>query len=132
LSTSLKNVGVITLFVEDLPASKAFYEKVFDLSVLFEDENSAVFKFENMLVNLLKTSEAPELIAPAAVAGPEAGSRFQFTIWVDDTDAVCDDLASRGVPLLNGPIDRAWGVRTATFVDPGGHIWEVGQQLGEN
>ena len=35
------------------------------------------------------------------------------------------ELARRGVTLLNGPMDRPWGVRTASFVDPGGHIWEI-------
>jgi uncharacterized glyoxalase superfamily protein PhnB len=36
------------------------------------------------------------------------------------------------VSLLNGPIDRPWGMRTATFADPDGHIWEIAQQLGED
>ncbi len=31
--------------------------------------------------------------------------------------------------LLNGPIDREWGVRTASFTDPDGHIWEIAEQL---
>ena len=48
---------------------------------------------------------------------------------MDDTDAVCAELATRGVELLNGPVDRAWGMRTASFTDPDGHIWEVAQQL---
>ena len=51
--------------------------------------------------------------------------RFQLTIEVDDVDATCAELAERGVELLNGPIDRPWGVRTASFRDPGGHIWEI-------
>jgi len=29
------------------------------------------------------------------------------------------------VTPLNGPIDRPWGIRTASFRDPGGHIWEI-------
>jgi lactoylglutathione lyase len=33
------------------------------------------------------------------------------------------------VELLNGPLNRPWGVRTASFTDPGGHIWEVAQEL---
>ena len=33
--------------------------------------------------------------------------------------------ASSGVTLLNGPMDRPWGIRTASFSDPGGHIWEI-------
>jgi len=125
----LKSVGAITLFVEDVPAAKSFYENVFGLPVMWEDENSAVFKFDNTLINLLATREAHGLIEPAAVAGPEAGSRFQLTIWVDDADAVCAELKTHGVTLLNGPMNRDWGVRTASFVDPGGHIWEVAQQL---
>ena len=24
-----------------------------------------------------------------------------------------------------GPMDRPWGIRTASFRDPGGHIWEI-------
>jgi catechol 2,3-dioxygenase-like lactoylglutathione lyase family enzyme len=131
MSASLKSVGAITLFVEDPQRSKAFYEHVFDLAVIYEDENSAVFRFENMIVNLLEIPAARDLIDPGAVAGRETGSRFQFSIWVDDADAVCSDLATRGVTLLNGPMNRDWGMRTASFTDPDGHIWEIAQQLHE-
>jgi catechol 2,3-dioxygenase-like lactoylglutathione lyase family enzyme len=125
------SVGAITLFVEDPKASKAFYEKTFDVPVIYEDDVSAVFKFENMLVNLLKDSEAGTLIEPATVAGHDAGSRFQLSIWVDDAQAVCAELATRGVELLNGPIDREWGMRTAAFADPDGHVWEIAQDLNK-
>jgi catechol 2,3-dioxygenase-like lactoylglutathione lyase family enzyme len=121
----LQTVDVITLFVEDLDRSKSFYQQVFGLPVAFEDGNSAVFKFENITINLLKVAAAPGLIAPAAVASPDAGSRFQFTISVDDVDSVCAELANQGVGLLNGPMNRSWGIRTASFIDPGGYIWEV-------
>ena len=131
MSASLKSVGAITLFVEDRQRSKSFYQRVFDLPVIYEDENSAVFRFENLIVNLLETPAARGLIDPAAVATRDAGSRFQFSIWVDDADAVCAELATRGVELLNGPMNREWGMRTASFTDPDGHIWEVAQQLPE-
>lgn len=119
------NIFAVTLFTEDLAATRQFYQDVFGLPVAFEDDNSAVFNFGNTLINLLKTTEAPELIAPAPVAPPEAGSRAQFTIQVDDVDALCAELTARGVALLNGPLDRPWGIRTACFRDPGGHIWEI-------
>ena len=118
-------ISAITLFAEDLPATKRFYEEVFGLPVYYEDENSAVFNFGNTLINLLVATEAPELIEPAVVGGPEAGPRVQFTITVDDVDATCAELAKRGVKLLNGPIDRPWGIRTAAFRDPAGHVWEI-------
>ena len=92
---------------------------------MFSDESSAVFKFGDTLVNLLKTSEAPELVEPATVASRDDGVRFQFTLGVDDVDAMSERLKKRGVELLNGPMDRPWGIRTASFRDPGGHIWEI-------
>jgi catechol 2,3-dioxygenase-like lactoylglutathione lyase family enzyme len=118
-------IDAITLFVEDLKTAKSFYEEVFGLPVVYEDENSTVFKFGETLINLLRVSEAPSLVAPATVAPPEAGVRHQFTIGVEDVDQMCAELKSRGVELLNGPMDRPWGVRTASFRDPGGHIWEI-------
>src|SRR6266508_656743 len=114
-------IAAITLFVEDMAAAKQFYREVFALPVHFEDDNSAVFKFGDTLVNLLKVSEAPELIRPAVVASREAGARFQFTLEVEDVDNMCAQLAAKGVKLLNGPMDRPWGPRTASFMDPGGH-----------
>jgi catechol 2,3-dioxygenase-like lactoylglutathione lyase family enzyme len=128
-STTSKTIGAITLFVEDLDRAKAFYQDVFGLPVVFTDDNSAIFKFDSTIINLLRATEAHGLIEPATVASPEAGSRFQFSIWVDDVDAVCADLAERGVTLINGPVSRPWGMRTAAFADPGGHIWEVAQEL---
>lgn len=120
-----KSIFAATLFVEDLDATKDFYQKVFDLPVAYEDANSAVFKFGETMINLLKSTQADELISPAKMAKHDAGNRFVFTISVDDVDAMCAQLAERGVTLLNGPMDRPWGIRTASFVDPGGYIWEI-------
>ena len=129
MTLTLQTIGAITLFVEDVARSKAFYQQVFGLPITYEDANSVVFTFDNTLINLLQRAAAHELIAPAVVGGPDAGSRFQFTIWVDNADASIAELVSRGVTLLNGPQDRVWGQRTAAFADPDGHIWEIAQTL---
>lgn len=130
MTTALRSVEAITMFVEDPRRSKAFYEDVFSVSAIYEDAESVAFGFDNMIVNLLAASAAPELIEPAVAAQREAGSRFQLTVGVESVDAVCAELASRGVVLLNGPMDRSWGIRTASFTDPDGHIWEIAQKLG--
>lgn len=117
-------IAAITLFVEDLAAAKRFYQSAFGLPPKFEDANSVVFEFPNTLINLLSTAAVPELIAPAAMG---TGPRCVFTVGVDDVDAMCSRLADLGVELLNGPMDRPWGIRTASFQDPGGHIWEIAQ-----
>jgi hypothetical protein len=48
--------------------------------VFFEDDNSAVFKFGETLINLLEAGEAPSLVAPATVATPDSGVRLQLTL----------------------------------------------------
>ena len=122
-------IGAISLFVDDVQAAKQWYMRVFDVLLVYEDDVSAVVQFDNTIVNLLAVSEAPGLVEPAPVAAPNSGARFQFTIWVDDADATVADLRSRGVELINGPLDRPWGQRTACFADPDGSLWEVAQTL---
>jgi lactoylglutathione lyase len=126
---ALRTVTAITLFAEDLAATRAFYERVFEASPVFQDDNSAVFDLGNTLVNLLDAAEAGELVAPMAVGAAGAGPRVQLTVSVEDADATVRELVGRGVELLNGPLDRPWGVRTAAFADPAGHVWEIAQQL---
>jgi len=125
MAQPLTGVSAITLFVDDLRAAREFYGRAFGLSVAYEDDNSAVFNFGNTLVNLLQTTEAPALIGPASVADESAGARAQMTITVDDVDAVYAELSARGVKFINGPMNRPWGIRTACFADPSGHIWEI-------
>lgn len=125
----LDTVHVITLFVDDITAAKEFYGSVFDAPAVYEDEDSLVLGFSGLMVNLLASSNAPELVEPSAVAAKTAGARMLLTIEVPDVDATCRTLQELGVQLLNGPIDRPWGRRTAAFADPDGHVWEVAQVL---
>lgn len=118
-------ISAVTLFVEDLGRAREFYAQAFGLPVQFEDAESVVFRFGHTLVNLLVASAAGELVEPASVGRAGNGPRSQFTLTVEDVDAACAELSSRGVTLLNGPVDRPWGVRTAAFQDPDGNVWEI-------
>ena len=122
-------IEVVTLFVDDITKAKAFYSHVFQPVILYQDAVSCVLKFDGAMINLLQMSSAPTLVEPASVAPAASGARVLLTIRVDNVDAVCGALRDRGVTLLNGPIDRPWGRRTAAFADPSGHVWEVAQVL---
>lgn len=119
-------VGAMTLFVTDKDRAKGFYGNAFELAPIFEDDASAIFRLDNLMIVLLAESEAPNLIGPATLG---TGSRAQYTIWFDDCDAAVAELRARGVEFLNGPQDRPWGQRTAAFSDPDGHVWEIAQEL---
>ena len=126
-----RKVGVITLFQNDLSRAIEFYAGVFDKAPDFADSDAAVFHFDNTIINLEREAEAIDRIAPVPVAPQEAGARAILTIWVADADAACAELAKRGVPLINGPTNTPWGTRRAVFADPGGHLWQVAQDLDQ-
>jgi catechol 2,3-dioxygenase-like lactoylglutathione lyase family enzyme len=126
----LDELEVITLFVEDVRACRAFYADVLGLEIVYENADSAVVKLRNLMINLLTVRNAPTLVEPATVGGPGAGSRALFTIRVDDVDGTVAELERHGVSLLNGPVDRPWGRRTAAFADPAGNTWEIAQIVG--
>jgi catechol 2,3-dioxygenase-like lactoylglutathione lyase family enzyme len=117
----------MTLFVPDLDRAKQFYEDVFGLRAQFGDEETAMFRFTNVFLFLHKAEKAQEQVPEVRHEAYKGAG--QFAIIVEDADAVCSELAVRGAELLTGPADRPWGMRTATFADPAGHIWEIAQEL---
>ena len=123
-----QRVFAVTLVVEDLDAAREFYARAFELPEHYFSGDSAVFRFGELLINLLQADKGPGLLDPVPVAPVESGVRVQLTVPVDDVDAVASGLVARGVELLRGPEDRPWGPRTASFRDPGGHVWEIAQR----
>jgi catechol 2,3-dioxygenase-like lactoylglutathione lyase family enzyme len=123
----LDELEVITLLVDDVAACREFYTAVFGLEVIFEDADSALLRMRNLMLNLATIDEEPLLIG--AGASPTAGGRALYTIRVDDADATAAALRAHGVTLVNGPIDRPWGRRTAAFADPAGNLWEIAQTI---
>jgi catechol 2,3-dioxygenase-like lactoylglutathione lyase family enzyme len=124
-SARTKQVFAVTLFVDDLEVAERFYHEVFGMPLVHKDDEAVAYRFPNLVVNLLLASSAVELIEPAPVGPSGTPPRMLLTLQVDDVDAFAGHLRTLGVPILNGPVDRAWGPRTVTFADPSGHCWEL-------
>ena len=125
----MDNLETVTFFVEDVNRAKSFYAAVFEGTPVYEDEVSWVFALDGLMINLLQASEAAELVQPSEVRDTSDGVNLLFTIRVADVDTICNELEKRGVKLLNGPMNRPWGRRTAAFADPDGNVWEVAQEI---
>jgi lactoylglutathione lyase len=122
-----KQIIAINLMVGDLERSKAFYQEVFGLAPHFEDADVAVFRFKDTYVML---HPDPAFQAPAGeVLGQAQKGVGQFAIIVKNVDEVRAELDEHGVTFISGPADRHWGMRTLTFADPNGYIWEIAQEL---
>ena len=123
-----KQISAINLIVGDLERSAAFYRDVFGLSVQHTDEDTAMFRFKDMYLFLQRGPAHRDAPAGEVLVLAETGVG-QFVVIVSDVDAVRAEVDEHGVAVISSPTDREWGMRTMTFADPGGHTWEIAQEL---
>ena len=120
-----RQIGAMTLLVPDLDQARTFYRDVFGLEVQDADADTLMVRFADMYVFLHRAASAP--VNPAEVIELAKTGAGQFAILVSDVDAVSAELTGNGMTPISGPADRDWGMRTVTFADPAGHIWEIAQ-----
>jgi len=131
VNTAIKDVGAIILFVEDLQKSKFFYHELLGLDVQFEDAESVGFKIRELAFIVLQVDRARVQLQGQPTATPGAGATAFLTTFTDDVDALHADLVKRSLHFFQQPTDQPWGVRTAYFKDPDGHVWEIAQPIGQ-
>src|SRR6266576_3313998 len=116
MAQSLKSVNVITLFV--------------DVVGVDEGHGTVIFQFDNLFLRLLRREEAEsEMLGQVPVGDARAGATVQLSFSIEDADALSRELAERGISIVYGPVDRPWGVRSAAFVDPDGHVWQFSSDI---
>ena len=132
MDAAIEDVGAIVLFVEDVQRSKVFYHEVLGLEVEFEDDVSAGFKIEGLVFHVLQVDRARVQLQGEPTATPGAGATAFLTHFTYDVDALHADLVERRVSFFQEPTDQPWGMRTAYFKDPDGHVWEIAQPIGRS
>lgn len=119
------------LFVRDLAKCLTFYRDTLGLKVQESDSNSVSFQMENVYFFLLEVSAAAHMISEEALElKTEGGPRVLLAAGVEDVDAAYETLKAKGVTFLKPPTNQPWGLRTAYFADPEGHLWEINQSIG--
>ena len=121
------------LFVRDLARCTAFYRDTLGLEVKDSDSDGVTFALGDLYVILLEASAAAHLIGEDALELKlEGGPRGLLAAGVEDVDAAYEDLKAKGVTFLRPPTNQPWGLRTAYFADPEGHLWEINQSIGSS
>jgi catechol 2,3-dioxygenase-like lactoylglutathione lyase family enzyme len=54
---------------------------------------------------------------------------FDVYVYVDDVEALHEELVERGAELLHGPIDQGYGLREIRVRDPHGYVLAFGKLL---
>jgi catechol 2,3-dioxygenase-like lactoylglutathione lyase family enzyme len=106
--------------VRDLPAARDFYARLgFVQTYQFPPQGDAGF------VTLERNSSTIGLSA----GGDESDDRFAYWVYVDDVDAVFEDVRASETPIVGAPKDEPWGERVAHLRDPDGNLVHLGAAI---
>jgi lactoylglutathione lyase len=129
VGAAFQDIGAVILFVEDLARSRAFYHESLGLDVQFEDDDSIGFAVEGAAFIVLQVDRARVQLHDEPTATPRSGATAFLTAFTDDADRLHAALLDKGIEFFQAPTDQPWGMRTAYFKDPDGHVWEIAQPL---
>ncbi len=116
--------AVTMLYVTDVAASRDFYREVVGLVPTLDAGSYVEFAWGNLVLGLRSRDNATGQFG-ALVAPDRARLTHQITVEVDDPDALAARLVARGTEVVHPPTDQPWGMRSASFLDPDGHLFEV-------
>lgn len=122
-----QKLSIVTLGVESIEQSKAFYEGVLGFTPTKDSNESVVFY--DMGTMQLGLFQWEELAKDAGVDNEGNGFR-RFAIAHNEpspeaVDVLFAELKEKGVTIVKEPEKVFWGGYSGYFQDPDGHLWEV-------
>lgn len=121
-----QHLSLVTLGVADVPASRAFYEKLGLLASGFESDDIAFFDMNGTILALYGSAAlAEDAAVPSKGEGFRAASCAFNVASEADVDAVIAHAAASGARITKQPVRVFWGGYSGYFADPDGHLWEV-------
>lgn len=121
-------LSVVSLGARDVPALRAFYERLGWTSTSEPSEEFAAFPLAGAVLALYRR----DLLGAESGGGPDAAadvfSGVTLAVNVGSAEAVDEALAragDAGARVLAEAETRDWGGRSGYFADPEGNRWEV-------
>src|SRR4051794_1185635 len=117
----LRNVDYVVLLCRDLVPMRRFYRDLLGLPAYRDRPGWLELQLGSSLLTLRLRGRPYDGTVPV---GP-AGVQLAFRVTPDDLDAWHGLLLAEGVDILEGPVDRGRGHRTAFYRDPGANVVEL-------
>jgi catechol 2,3-dioxygenase-like lactoylglutathione lyase family enzyme len=120
-------ISIVTLGVDDLARSKAFYEAIGWEIASSSDDEICWFKTSDSYLGLF----GREALAKDAALRAEPKAEFggvTLALCVESeaaVDAAFEAATAAGARVLKPPERAEWGGYSGYFADPDGHPWEV-------
>jgi len=120
-------ISCVTLPVDDLQKSLAFYQNVMGFSPDEQDEDHAAFDVDGVYMVLLNRGDFSVYVEgvghrPAA-RGQSESILSHFAESTGEVDALIAKAKGAGATVSEAEDDD--GVYSGSFTDPDGHVWEV-------
>jgi uncharacterized protein len=120
-----QRISLITLGVEDLGRSRAFYQSLGWTTNAAPDDDVVFFQTGGMIVALWDRARLAEDSGVANSPG-WGGVTLAYNVRSPaEVDAVIGEARAAGADIPREPAETFWGGYSGVFVDPDGHPWEV-------
>lgn len=122
-----QRLSIITLGVEDLQASRAFYEALgWKVATEEQSDNIVAFNLQSFVLALFPRQG----LAEDAGVDMNPGGAPSFTLAYNvgseaDVDRTIDEARAVGATIVKEPQKVSWGGYSSYFQDPDGYLWEV-------
>ncbi|GAN00018.1 lactoylglutathione lyase [alpha proteobacterium U9-1i] len=120
-------VSLITLGVEDLARSRAFYEKLgFKASAAGGGDGVVFFQLGPLALSLFpRESLACDAKQSAEGSGFRGITLAHNVRTREEVTQVIGEAVAAGGRLIKASEEAFWGGQSGYFADPDGHLWEV-------
>jgi predicted enzyme related to lactoylglutathione lyase len=121
----------VRLLVTDFAACYRFYAEVLGLKPQSGAVNGPYEKFSPATGSAGIALQDRAMMAEVLreVGDPPTGHRSLVVLRVDDLDAYCEQITSRGAALVRGPAPMTDRMRVAHVEDPDGNLVELQEWL---
>ena len=120
-------ISIITLSVNDLPRSVAFYRDGLGLTLFDENtESIAFFRNRGTWLALYPREALADDVGISAEGSGFSGVTLAHNLRSrEEVDALLDVAVSAGAILVKPAQDTLWGGYSGYFSDPDGYLWEI-------
>lgn len=121
-----QRLSLVTLAVDDLSRSLAFYRDGLGWTPHFAADDVAFFQMNAMVFALFRKEELAKDFGGAVAMGGKSIALAHNVADKAEVDTVLDEVRTLdGGTVVFEPADRFWGGYSGYFEDPDGHLWEV-------
>src|SRR5437762_8545176 len=124
-----QRVSLITLGVADVPASRAFYERL-GWTAAMDVQETVFFQAGGSVVTLWSREKLAEDSGVSDDGGWGGITLAHNVRSREEVDAIIERAREAGATVTREPAETFYGGYAGVFTDPDGHAWEVAHNPG--